>query len=208
MQETRLDDNDLLARLQKGEQTAWDQAFQLLYPIAFNAARHPLAGLTPHEAEDIAIESLTQLLTKVNQVSRFEELKPLVATIASRRAISERRRQQADKRGGGGVSSIEALQEESEGRFEPMDTTIPDLQPMELAELAQLLNEVLTDLEPEHAKLLKQFVSKEKSYKELATENKLPMGSIGVILSRSLSKIRSKLKSVPTLAKELRAFLR
>jgi RNA polymerase sigma factor (sigma-70 family) len=202
------DDEALLRRLQAGDEMAWDTTFRLLYPVAFNAARHPLAGLTPHEAEDIAIESITQMLSKVGQVSQIRELKALVATIASRRAISERRKQNAEKRGGGEVNSVEAMQDESEGRYEPEDLSIPSLKPMELLELADLLEDAMTELEPEHVKLLRQFVTKEKSYKELSSENNLPMGSIGVILSRSLSKIRTKLKSMPTLAKELRAFLR
>jgi RNA polymerase sigma factor (sigma-70 family) len=144
----------------------------------------------------------------VGQVSRFEELRPLLATIATRRAISERRRQQANKRGGGEVASLEAIQEESGGVFEPVDKSLTAMRPGDLAELTQLLNEALQELEPSHAKLLRQFVSKEKSYKELAEENNLPIGSIGVILSRSLTKIRARLKAVPNLAKDLKAFLR
>src|SRR5471030_2711478 len=83
-------DRELLAALQLGREEAWDEAFRRLYPAAFAAARHPLAALTPSEAEDIAVEALTLLLPKVKQVAGFDELRLLVITIASRKAISER----------------------------------------------------------------------------------------------------------------------
>ena len=62
-------DRDLLTALQRGDQDAWDEAFRRLYPAAFAAARHPLASLTPTEAEDIAIEALTLLLPKIKEVA-------------------------------------------------------------------------------------------------------------------------------------------
>src|ERR1700686_977425 len=117
-------DHDLLAALKRGDDEAWDEAFRRLYPAAFAAARHPLASLTPSEAEDIAIEALTLLLPKVNQVAEFDELRLLVITIASRKAISEKRRQLADKRGGGDLSSLDALQDAETIRFEPAEQTI------------------------------------------------------------------------------------
>ncbi len=200
--------DDLLARLRTGEEAAWDEAFRMLYPVAFGAARHPMASLEPHEAEDVAIDSLTQLFGKVGELKRTEELRPLVATIAARKAISERRKKQAEKRGGGEVDSLEAMKDEEGGGFEPAAELVSSLKPIELAELSVLLKEALGDLEPSHATLLRQFIVAGKSYKELSEEHRVPMGSIGVILSRSLNKVREKLKAVPGLEKELKAFLR
>src|ERR1700722_16424257 len=102
-----LTDRELLEALRRGDNDAWEEAFRRLYPSAFSAARHPLAALTPSEAEDFAIEALTLLLPKGGQVAEFDELRPLVITIATRKAISEKRRQLADKRGGGGISSLD-----------------------------------------------------------------------------------------------------
>src|ERR1700761_5408043 len=110
-------DPDLLIALKKGDRDAWDEAFRRLYPAAFAAARHPLAALTPTESEDIAVEALTLLLPKIKEVAAFDELRLLVITIASRKAISERRRQLADKRGGGGVTTLDALQDAETIRF-------------------------------------------------------------------------------------------
>jgi RNA polymerase sigma factor (sigma-70 family) len=201
-------DPELLTALRRGDDAAWEETFRRLYPSAFAAARHPLAALTPSEAEDIAIEALTLLLPKVNQVAEFDELRPLVITIASRKAISEKRRQLADKRGGGDVSSLDAMQDDENLRFEPAEQLTGQLDSADLRELSRLLDAALSSLEPRQAELLRDFLVHHLSYKELADKYKMPIGSVGVNLARSLEKIRAHLKTSPKLSKELIAYLR
>ena len=187
-------DRELLDALRRGDNDAWEEAFRRLYPSAF--------------AADVAIEALTLLLPKVAQVAEFDELRPLVITIASRKAISEKRRQLADKRGGGDVSSLDAMQDDESVRFEPAEQIISHLNPGDLRELAGLLDAAMAGLEPRNAGLLRDFLIHHLPYKELAEKYQMPAGSIGVNLSRSLDKIRAHLKTNPTLWKELNAFLR
>jgi RNA polymerase sigma factor (sigma-70 family) len=201
-------DRALLSALQRGDDAAWDEAFRRLYPAAFAAARHPLAGLTPTESEDVAIEALTQLLPKVKQVAAFDELRLLVITIASRKAISERRRQLADKRGGGDVTSLDALQDDEATRFEPPEQILQRLNAPDLRELAGLLDRSLAELEPHQSGLVRDFLLHHLSYKELAEKYRMPIGSVGVSLARHLEKIRAHLRTTPRLWKELSAYLR
>lgn len=201
-------DRELLGALQRGDGVAWEEAFRRLYPSAFAAARHPLAALTPSEAEDIAIEALTLLLPKVAQVAEFDELRLLVITIASRKAISEKRRQLADKRGGGDLTSLDAMQDDENLRFEPAEQLTGRLSPADLRELSRLLNAALAGLEPGHADLLRDFLLQRLPYKELAVKYRMPMGSVGVNLARGLEKVRAHLKTNPKLWKELNAYLR
>jgi RNA polymerase sigma factor (sigma-70 family) len=201
-------DRELLAALQRGDEQAWDEAFRRLYPAAFAAARHPLASLTPSEAEDIAIEALTLLLPKVKQVAEFDELRLLVITIASRKAISEKRRQLADKRGGGDLTSLDAMQDDETIRFEPAEKILAHLNGGDLRELARLLDAALAGLEPRQADLVRDFLMHHLPYKELSEKYRMPIGSIGVSLSRSLDKIRARLQAMPKLWKELAAYLR
>jgi RNA polymerase sigma factor (sigma-70 family) len=201
-------DRELLAALQRGEDEAWEEAFRRLYPSAFTAARHPLAALTPAEAEDIAIEALTLLLPKVRQVAAFDELRLLVITIASRKAISEKRRQLADKRGGGDVTSLDALQDDENIRFEPAEQLVGRLGATDLRDLSRLLDAALANLEPRQAGLLRDFLVQRLPYKELSEKYRMPVGSVGVNLARSLEKIRAQLQTNPKLWKELNAFLR
>ena len=202
------DDRELLVALKRGDQEAWDEAFRRLYPPAFAAARHPLAALTPTEAEDVAIEALTLLLPKVNQVAAFDELRLLVITIASRKAISEKRRQLADKRGGGDLTSLEALQDDEAIRFEPAEKIISHLGATDLRELARLLEIALGSLEPKQAGLVRDFLMHHLPYKELAQKYGMPIGSVGVSLARGLDKIRAQMQAMPKLWKELAAYLR
>ena len=201
-------DRELLAALRKGDNDAWEEAFRRLYPSAFAAARHPLAALTPTEAEDIAIEALTLLLPKVGQVAEFDELRLLVITIASRKAISEKRRQLADKRGGGDVTSLDALQDDENIRFEPAEQLTSNLKATDLRDLSRLLDAALSGLDPRNADLLRDFLVCHLSYKEMSEKYKMPVGSIGVNLARSLDKVRAQLKTAPKLWKELNAYLR
>jgi RNA polymerase sigma factor (sigma-70 family) len=201
-------DPELLTALQRGDDDAWDEAFRRLYPAAFAAARHPLASLTPSEAEDIAIEALTLLLPKVKQVAGFDELRLLVITIASRKAISEKRRQLADKRGGGDLTSLDAMQDDETIRFEPAEQLLTHLNSTDLRDLSQLLDAALSGLEPRQAGLLRDFLVHRLPYKELAEKYRMPIGSVGVSLARSLDKIRAHLQAMPKLWKELAAYLR
>lgn len=201
-------DRDLLAALKRGDDAAWQEAFARLYPSAFAAARHPMAALTPTEAEDVAIEALTLLLPKVKLVSELDELRLLVITIASRKAISERRRQLADKRGGGDLTSLDALQDDETIRFEPAEQLTGNLAPTDLRELSRLLDTALSSLETKQADLVRDFLVHHLPYKELAKKYKMPIGSVGVSLARSLDKIRAHLRTMPRLMKELSAYLR
>jgi len=198
----------LLLALKRGDDAAWQEAFQRLYPPAFAAARHPLASLTPTEAEDIAIEALTLLLPKIKQVAEFDELRLLVITIASRKAISEKRRQLADKRGGGDLTSLDALQDDETIRFEPAEQLASHLNHTDLRELLNLLDLAFSGLEPRQAELVRDFLVHHLSYKELAQKYRMPIGSVGVSLARSLDKIRTHLRAMPKLWKELAAYLR
>ena len=202
------DDRDLLLALKRGDDAAWQEAFQRLYPSAFAAARHPLASLTPTEAEDIAIEALTLLLPKVKHVTEFDELRLLVITIASRKAISEKRRQLADKRGGGDLTSLDAMQDDETIRFEPAEQLAGHLGPTDLRELSNLLDAALSGLDPRQAELVRDFLVHHLPYKELSKKYKMPIGSVGVSLARSLDKIRAHSRAMPKLWKELAAYLR
>jgi len=201
-------DRELLAALERGDEEAWDEAFRRLYPAAFAAARHPLASLTPSEAEDIAIEALTLLLPKVKQVAEFDELRLLVITIATRKAISEKRRQLADKRGGGDLTSLDAMQDDETIRFEPVEQLLTHINGTDLRELSRLLDVALSSLEPRQADLLRDFLMHHLPYKELSEKYRMPIGSIGVSLARGLNKIRAHLQTMPKLWKELAAYLR
>ncbi len=201
-------DEELLDALKRGSEVAWDDAFRRLYPCVFSAAQHPSAALTPSEAEDVAIETLTQLVGKISQVKRFDELKALGSTMAVRRAVSVQRKKFAEKRGGNQTSSLDQIKEATDGQFEAPAPDLETLNPSDLLDLTKLLGEALASLDGPTRELIHDYLLREIPYKDLATKHKIPIGTVGVMLSRGLEKTRTRLKDSPRLMKELQLFLR
>ncbi len=202
-----MEHESLLLRLKAGSESAWDEAFQILYPVAFAAARHPLTALSPSDAEDVAIEALTMLVPKIEAIQNWDEMRAMTATIAARRAISFKRKQTADKRGGGQTDSLDALNEKTEGHFEPA-ALLDSISAAELLELSELLDQAMVSLDEMTKNLIHDFIVEEIPYKDLAQKHSLPIGSVGVYLARGLKKIRSKIEQNPKLLKEINPYLR
>jgi DNA-directed RNA polymerase specialized sigma24 family protein len=203
-----MEDTQLMAALRTGDESAWDEAFRRLYPCAFYAARHPSVQLTDSEAEDVAIEALTTLVPKVRDIATFAELRALTVTMATRAAISLKRRLTAQKRGSGQVDSLEFLREEKGDAAEPHQARAT-LGPRDLLELAELLKSALAQIDdPTSSALIRDFLLNGHSYNELAAKHDMPLGTVGVKIARGLKKIRSSLEEKPRLLKELQAFLR
>lgn len=196
-----------LALLGAGDEQAWTVAFRELWPVVLRAARHPAAGLTAGEAEEVASEALAQLVSRVSQVATFEQLTALAATIAHRRAISAARAKSAIKRGPGSLSRSDGGVEHSVVQ----DIAAPAadaLSEVELAEMALLLREALNGLEPTARSLLEDKLVAGFSYQELGVKYRMPLGTVCAKVARSLQRIRKRLDESPGLTKELRGFLR
>ena len=200
-----------LGDLKARNEAAWAEAFRSLWPCAFHAAQHPRVALTPAEAEDIACEALEELPDAVDRMKTarhpdlMDDLKPLIISIAYRRAISFARMKSADKRGRGQVMSLDALQEAS-APVEP--PTLDEWDDTGRAELIGLLDEALRRLEEPARGLLMDHLLRGLSYKELCGNYGLPMGTVSATLSRGLRKVREHLENLPRLREELRGFLR
>ncbi len=110
-----------LHALQTGDADAWDEAFSWLWPVVFAVAQLKLQPYFPNEVEDVAIESLEQLVEKVCDVKSPEKLKALAATIAHHRAVSLLRERFTKKRGEGRTESLDAP---NERRRQPFGTII------------------------------------------------------------------------------------
>ena len=105
--------------LKTGDANAWDEAFNWVWPAVFAVAKLKLQPYFPNEVEDVAIESIEQLVEKVPEVKSVEELKPLAASIAHNRAVSLLRERFAKKRGEGKTDSLDAQPDEGISQNEP-----------------------------------------------------------------------------------------
>jgi RNA polymerase sigma factor (sigma-70 family) len=178
-----------LQNLQQGDRESWDLAFPWLWPVAFGAARVVLNPYLPGDTEDVAIESLEELVEKVKVVGSAEELKPLLAKIAHNRAVSRLRGFYATKRGAGKAESIEGRQEDCGDLPEAIapDDPVGSLQQRELAER---LGRLLAELRPPQGEVLMDFFLRGLTYEEIAKGRGVAKGSVGVYLQRGLAALR------------------
>ena len=179
---------DLLA-LKTGEASAWDAAFSWLWPTVFTVAKLKLQPYFPNEIEDVAIESIEQLVEKVSTLKSAEELKPLAASIAHHRAVSLLRERFAKKRGEGKTDSLDALSDEGASNSEPISSDSP-LADLEQMELAHRLGMSLAALKPPMGEILSDFFLQGLRYEEIAKRRGVAVGSVGVYLKRGLEAMR------------------
>ena len=194
-----------LSALQRGDPEAWDEAFRWLWPVAFAVAELKLKPFLPGDVEDVAIETLEEIVDKVREVKRVEELKALAASIAHNLSVSRERF--AKKRGAGQTESLQALQSDGSDPDELAEGASP-LAALEQTELADLLAEIQSELKADQRAVLSEFFIHGLSYEEVAKKRGLAIGSVGVYLKRGLEAVRKLGARHPKLMKELEAFLR
>jgi RNA polymerase sigma factor (sigma-70 family) len=178
-----------LRALQSGDADAWDEAFRWLWPAAFAVAQLKLQPYFPNEVEDVAIETLEELVEKVHDVRIVEELKPLAASIAHHRAVSLLRSRFAKKRGEGKTDSLDAPRDEEGTQHEPASSNTP-LDDLGQKELAQRLGKSLAELKPPLGELLSDFLLHDLRYEEIARKRGVAVGSVDVYLKRGLEAMR------------------
>jgi RNA polymerase sigma factor (sigma-70 family) len=194
--------------MQAGHPEAWDEAFNCLWPVALAVARSKLETCLPNEAEDIAIETLEELVGKVPVVKSAEELRPLAASIAHHRAVSLLREHFSQKRGQGKTGSLDALADAPGGPdCEPESPDSP-LEELYQLELKEVLTGLLADLKPEHRAAIQDLLLDGLSYEQTARKRGWATGTVGVYLQRGLEAARRQRERNPKLLKEMAAFLR
>ena len=178
-----------LKALQQGDADTWDAAFRWLWPTVFAVAQLKLQPFLPGEVEDVAIESLEQLVEKVREVKSVEELKPLAAGIAHNRAVSLLRERFAQKRGAGKTESLDAPVDDGQTKPEPVAADSP-LDSLATKELASRLQQSLAELKPPLGEILSDFFLHGLRYEEIAKKRGVAVGSVGVYLKRGLEAMR------------------
>jgi RNA polymerase sigma factor (sigma-70 family) len=178
-----------LDALTRGDGDAWDDAFRWLWPVAYAAAQAKLQPFLPNEVEDVAIQTLEELVEAVRDGKPVEELKPLAATIAHHRAVSLLRERFAKKRGAGKTESPEPVQAET-GADYPDPAADSPLAAVERKELAEGLSRTLSELKPPQGAILTDFFLKGLSYEEIAQKHGVAKNSVGVYLKRGLETLR------------------
>lgn len=192
-----------IRNLQTGDRFMWDCAFHWLWPIAWSAAQRRLATLAPAEVEDVAVDAIREAaeLVQAGKVDSFDELKALTGIIGSRRALDHIRRMQAERRAVGATEPIEGHKDLTSSAPGPVEQ-------VDARDLAKLLMRLVMQIPKRQRELLKAYYLDGHKQAELAEMFDLPMGTVGVTLSRALESLREELRKQPHLMKELLEALR
>ena len=192
-----MDDRRLLALLRKGDQATWRSTFDALYSIALSGANHYKHILSSGEIEEVASEAVIAAIRHVKKAQTFDEVKILTFRIAKNQAISAVRKHLAQKRNSGNTESIESL----------INCDFLEQSPKELWELKELVGAFLDDLDDKFRNLIEDFALNGLSYKELSQKYNLPMGTVGVQISRTIGKLRKTIEKNPRVAREILLYL-
>ena len=138
---------------------------------------------------------------QAGKVESFEDLKALTGVISSRRALDLVRRMRAERRAAGVTEPVEGREDLASAEPGPLER-------VDANELARLLTALAARLPGRQRQLLQAYYVKGLKQAELADAFGMPLGTIGVTLSRALESLREELRKQPQLMKELLEALR
>ncbi len=192
---------ELLKQLAARDVEAWNEVFRHIYPVAFEAARLRLGETLSNDCEDVAIETLADLVERVVHVNSEAELKPLAVAIARNKATDRLRRHLAQKRGANRGESLEAMLES--GNDGPAATPGEEaLDRLTIQELRELLTLLASEVKREYRVVLRDHFFDQLSYTEIAEKRTISVGSVGVYVQRGIAALRNVIARKPKLQAE------
>lgn len=196
---------DMLS-LEKADRYSWECAYYWLGSQAFSAVKRRLDTLFPADVPDIVVIAIKQAADEVTtgriKLRSFDELIVFTSVIADRRAKDHIRRMQAERRATSATETIE-------GRTDLVSATPSPLELADAQDVARLLMELAAaHLRETPLKLLKDHYLDGLTQEELAKRHDIPLGTVGVTLSRALKALRKEIEKHPGLMKELKEALR
>jgi RNA polymerase sigma factor (sigma-70 family) len=194
--------SQLKHRLSSGDPDSWNEIFNLLYPVAFHSARVILSGKFESECEDVAMETLAEILNQSVTTMSAQCLKPLTAAIARNKSKDLLRRKLSEKRGGNNIESLDQMVESNGERA----LALPQadfLDVLTIDEVRELLSELAKELKKEYRLVLKDHFFDHLSHTEIAEKRNIAIGSVGKYLQRGISSLRDIVARKPKLQSEL-----
>jgi RNA polymerase sigma factor (sigma-70 family) len=188
-----------IRKLGKGDRTHWTQAFPVLFGVAFRiASRHPLLGLNTSTSEDIAQETVVQVVEKFGfePDQGVDDLIRFTRTVALRRGIDWIRKENSEKRGAGKVDSLHASQgDDGFALLDKIADFIDGRDELEMRETLRVLDECIEkSLEGITKDIFGRHFVEGWKHRDLSKLFDVPMGTVGPQLSRSREKVRSCMK--------------
>lgn len=193
---------DFVAQLKENQPLAWREAYAALYPIAWQGAGHAKWRLADEDREEVAVDALSEVARQIGTLNEWNEVTALTFVIARRRSISKLRTLLAQKRGS--QATVNLTTEELDV-VEHAAETVRDFS--QWHDVAHLLEQLIAELGEPTAAILREYLNG-ASHQEIANRHGKPIGTVGVVISRSIGQIERKIRSSPKMMKELFLHLR
>lgn len=184
---------ELLAQLRAGSAPAWTQFFSRFDPFIRSVVCWSKWGFDASAREDVTQNIRTEIPRAIESYRGEQPFRIFLRGICIHRCADEVRRQIKQRK-----------------RYLPMETTTMDgdLRPREYAageefdpvqalaeaERAALLRQLLEEMGPPCAQVLKQFYLEDLSYKDIAAQTREPISTIGNRLGRCLERLKEKVQ--------------
>jgi RNA polymerase sigma factor (sigma-70 family) len=190
--------NISVSKLVDGDDPEWRKALPLLNAAASRVLTSKLS-ISISDAEDIIQETVLEAIRifPIDSRKMFEDFRRFTMTIAYRRGIDWLRKQTADKRGGGGVLSLDdKIGEDGSTRLDFIASKVCSIDSHELADfLAALINCRNEKLNPKENNFFHSFYMEGENQREISEKESIPIGSVGTTLKRALGKLLTCLEA-------------
>jgi RNA polymerase sigma-70 factor (ECF subfamily) len=187
-------DRDLLKRCLAHKPGAWndfvDQYLGVIYHVVHHTAHLRSHTINAEDTEDLAAEILLQIVAHdyavLRQFRGDSSLSTYLTVVARRICVHELARRVVAKEVQ--PSGANADLDNVEGDEEPPTHGIENLEEVE---------KLLAKLPSREREVVRLHYLEGRSYEEISTELKIPVNSIGAILSRARKKLRKNAKGLP-----------
>jgi RNA polymerase sigma-70 factor (ECF subfamily) len=184
-------DRDLLKRCLSHQPGAWndfvDRYLGLVYHVIHHTAHLRSAPLKPEDVEDLAAEVLLQIVAGdyavLRQFRGNASLATYLTVIARRICVHELARRSAAR---------EVQPAGPAGLEEAEDEAPPSRDAGDKLERLEEVEKLLARLPSREREVVRLHYFEGRTYEEIATELKIPVNSIGPILSRARKKLRKE----------------
>jgi RNA polymerase sigma-70 factor (ECF subfamily) len=184
-------DRDLLRRCLAHQPGAWndfvDRFLGLIYHVVHHTAHLRSAPLRPEDVEDLAAEILLQIVANdyavLRQFRGNASLATYLTVIARRICVQELHRRAAPR---------DAIQPAAGGGKRPPEPAEEEHPKAKGLESLEEVEKLLGKLSGKEREVVRLYYLEGRTYEEISTELKVPVNSIGPVLSRARKKLRGK----------------
>lgn len=190
-------EKDLIGRCRRGEEAAWDELFDLYYPIAGKFICQTSPSLNADDVEEINQEVFLAVIRNLHNFEGHCQFQTWLFRIAANKARDHIDRLRAAKRGGGQLTfSLDAEHPDTGLKLDPpAEGHSPD-ETLIGHENALFVHEALHTLGDPCREIIELRYFGDLSYEEIAAELRLNPKTVSSRLSKCLDKLEEVARSL------------